>query len=286
MATYSYLYDFSDFPNNKVSPDRLKMEIESSEITVALDRIDLEDTARCLIYFKAELSDEEENVLNGVVANHTGEPLVDHQYVKAEILADRIDNIVKNPLKEVYEARSYVMDIDSSFNDMIIKWPYDIILISGTVYVTSEMVGDSLELLITPNTLIGSLDSSLSVGDTSCYVSDSALANAGYGDYLNIYTEEEDSHGVLISRIKEVVPEENKVVFLEPTDVSANAGTLLSKTIKMLPHVYFANESNIDIGKNITSGLRLSSGASIHIHYYTESTDLPKKAAFFLEYLY
>ena len=283
LAQYSY--NIEEFKNQKVDPDSLTKEITTSTITVALDHIELYETY-CAMFFKAELSDADEDTLTEIVHNHEGIHTQDVPYIKAEVLSDRIENIARNPLKEIYEAQSYIINIDSSFNELIVKWPFEIILIAGTIQITDEMIGDHLNVHIAPNTLIGALTAPLNVGDTSCYVSDTVLQNTRYGEYLNIYTPEEDSCGVLIARIKEVDIPNKRIVFVEPAAVPANAGTYVSKTIIMLPHIQFANTQNIAIGQNITSGQRIPPGISLHVHYYADNGITNKKASFFLEYLY
>jgi hypothetical protein len=75
MAATKYTYSISaDFPDHKVSPDRLTNEIRQSAIVVALDYIEtLGD--ECDIWFKEALSPGDELILDGIVATHSGEPL-------------------------------------------------------------------------------------------------------------------------------------------------------------------------------------------------------------------
>lgn len=72
-ADYSYSV-ITDFPNHKVAPDRLTKEISDSAIVTALDYITT-DGSTCNIWFKAVLSDPDEETLNAIVAAHSGEPL-------------------------------------------------------------------------------------------------------------------------------------------------------------------------------------------------------------------
>lgn len=75
MAATKYTYSISaDFPNTKVASDRLVLEIQSSAIVTALDRIDTAGDV-CDIWFKDALSAGDETVLDGLVAAHTGDPL-------------------------------------------------------------------------------------------------------------------------------------------------------------------------------------------------------------------
>lgn len=73
MSEYTYSTS-EDFPNGTVATDRLTQEIRDSAITVALDYINT-DGDDCIVVFKADLSSGEEDVLDGLVAAHSGEPL-------------------------------------------------------------------------------------------------------------------------------------------------------------------------------------------------------------------
>jgi len=75
MAETSYTYSLStDFPEGKVDGSRLKLEIDASAITVQLARVDTAGDAVSVV-MKAALSTEEQEALDDVVSNHSGEPL-------------------------------------------------------------------------------------------------------------------------------------------------------------------------------------------------------------------
>jgi hypothetical protein len=70
-----YTYSISaDFPNHKVDPSRLQLEIRTSAIITAQDYISTAGDA-CDIFFKADLSVGDKVLLDGIVAAHSGEPL-------------------------------------------------------------------------------------------------------------------------------------------------------------------------------------------------------------------
>jgi hypothetical protein len=75
MSATKYTYSISqDFPNQKVAPSRLSVEIQESAIVIALDHIDT-DGDSCNIWFKDDLSVGDESILSTIVSNHSGEPL-------------------------------------------------------------------------------------------------------------------------------------------------------------------------------------------------------------------
>lgn len=81
MAKTKYTFSIiNDFPNHKVNIDRLTHEVMLSAITIAIDYITtLGD--ECDVWFKNELPSEDETILDGLVAAHSGEPLIPPQPV-------------------------------------------------------------------------------------------------------------------------------------------------------------------------------------------------------------
>ena len=75
MAATKYTYSIqNDTPNHKVATDRLTVEIQASAIVTALDYINTNGDVLD-IWFKAELSSGDHDILSAVVAAHSGEPL-------------------------------------------------------------------------------------------------------------------------------------------------------------------------------------------------------------------
>jgi hypothetical protein len=82
MPVTKYVKDYSDFvgleaPYTKPDSNRLEAEIDDSAIVTTLKRIETDDdSAKCNIWFNDELSGGDLTILNGIVAAHTGVPLI------------------------------------------------------------------------------------------------------------------------------------------------------------------------------------------------------------------
>jgi len=87
MQNVEYPYALTSFLNTKVDIQTLSEEILASDITIALNSISSGATS-CSIWFKAELSSDEEGLLDVVVASHTGE---------AKPLGDLVTIVGQNP---------------------------------------------------------------------------------------------------------------------------------------------------------------------------------------------
>lgn len=73
----------SDFPNHKVNLGRLGQEIRASAIVVALDYINTSGDD-CDCWFKWSISSGDKAILDGLVAAHSGEPLVSDAPVSSD----------------------------------------------------------------------------------------------------------------------------------------------------------------------------------------------------------
>lgn len=73
LASYTYSLQ-NNFPNNLISLDRLTQEIGTSPIVIALDYITTVGD-ECNIWFKDSLSTSDNDILNSLIAAHSGEPL-------------------------------------------------------------------------------------------------------------------------------------------------------------------------------------------------------------------
>lgn len=79
-----YTYSISqDFLNGKIDSTKLTYEIGESNITIALDYINTSGDD-CDIWFKIAISEDEKTILDGIVANHDGESIVEVDNPKQE----------------------------------------------------------------------------------------------------------------------------------------------------------------------------------------------------------
>ena len=76
MSVVRQQYSLSAFPNDKADAARLSSEIRNSDITIALDHINVTDEV-CDIWFKSSISTEEVQILNGIISKHSGEMFSD-----------------------------------------------------------------------------------------------------------------------------------------------------------------------------------------------------------------
>ena len=226
---YTYTYNVSQTLNNKVDTDRLTLEIHESTITIAMDYIDVSNDVISIV-FKAEISDTEESTLDGIIATHTGEPLgPEIPIVKSEVLTEHIKFVEAGDTTQgMYSAQSIIIDISVGEYEKSVyfTWPFDIALMSGTLGVSEDMIGDEFIIDVGPNTLVGALIQPLSVGDTSIYVSPTVLENIKKGYYIGLYVP--GNTGIEIAQIIDIDDANYALTLGKPSDVSANAGSYVA----------------------------------------------------------
>lgn len=68
-----YTKSFVEFRNDKVNLDSFTLEIEASDISVALSSMLLRnETSICYIWFESQMTSEDETIFDTIVANHLG----------------------------------------------------------------------------------------------------------------------------------------------------------------------------------------------------------------------
>lgn len=280
----TYTYNLSDFKNNKVCSDRLTNEIRSSEIIISLDHIDT-DPISTYLFFKDSLSNDDKLLLDNIINEHSGEPLPPTiPIVRAEILTEQSEYVLNGNIVEgFYCAESIVLNLGvSSVETLDLIWGFDISLKCATIHVNEQMLSDEMEIIVSPNTLVGALTSNLNTGDTILYVSDTVIKNVKKGWYIGLYGM--DGNSTEIGRIINISTDH--IVIDRNSTISAQAGTYICTFVKILPYLYFNAVSKIEIGKSIPTGQRVQKDTIIRIKYYNNNKINGKKVSFFIEYLY
>ncbi len=279
-----YNYNISDTKNYKADIDKLTNEIRLSSIKISLDFINLSNNL-ISIFFKADLSNDELILLNEIIANHDGTSLEkEPPIVKAEILTEHIKWVKSgNTTQMLFAGESIIIDISigEPYKQMDFKWPYDIALMSATLGVSEEMIGDDFEVHIGSNTLIGALTQPLNIGDTSVHVSTTVIENIKIGFYLETYETDNQQIGQVI----EADSENSKLILLSPSNINIPNNALLSAYAKLVPTLYMHSMHKVEIGKDLPTGQRIPKNTPLRI-CYNNNNIVEKKISFFIEYLY
>lgn len=286
MADFKYTYTLDDFPNNKIDLDTLQDQVRASAITVSLDYISTIGI-NVNFFFKADLDTSNEAILDAVVAAHDGTP--DSQeipIVRSEQLIEHIRFVESGDTTQgLYAAQSLIIDVSTGQSEKTtdFSWPFDIALMSGTLGISNDMVGDDFSVDVGPNTLIGALIQPLNVGDTSVYVSPTVLENIKVGYYFGLYQGPDTGHE--LGQVHYIDAENNCLQIGIPSDVSANAMSPVSMCAKIIPNLFLHSMDKVEIGKQIPTGQRIPANLPVRVHYHSNN-GVAKKISFFIEYIY
>ena len=282
---YNYQLE-TQFPNKKADLGKLEEQIKNSSIKTAVDYL-TSSLGFVSIFFKAELSDTDENVLEHLIENHDGIPnKTAPTIVKSEQLTEHIRFVESGDTTQgMYAAQSLIIDVSTGEAEKVtyFSWPYDIALMSGTLGVAENMVGDNFSVDVGPNTLIGILTAPLNVGDTSINVSSTVFENLKRGYYFGLYIP--GNLGVELGQVLDLNEEKGYITLVDPVDVSSIAGFPVAMCAKIIPNLYLHDMSKVEIGKQIPTGQRIPANLPIKVTYKNNNL-VAKKISFFVEYLY
>lgn len=179
MSAFQYSVS-NDFPNGNVNVGNLQFEIRNSAITTALDTI-TRSVDVLSIAFKAPLNAAEKTILDGDTTGPAGGLIAQHSttegYVtRAQPVLLREDAGQTNGN---FYRMTAVVDADSNSTTQ-----YEETLLVNTSVLSvhyetgNEHVGDSFEVLLAPDTALGTITSDVSPGDSVISVSQSVISNA------------------------------------------------------------------------------------------------------------
>ena len=145
------------------------------------------------------------------------------------------------------------------------------------------MKGDSMEVHVAPNTLIGALTQDAQLPDNFLYVSQSVLDNIKIGYYIGLYNQYNEYEEEL-GQVIEIDKNNSKIILDTTIKRYIPAGNYLAMCIKIIPKVYFYTNNVIEIGKNIPTSQFIPANTDILIKYINNN-NLSKTLSIFTEYL-
>ena len=189
MAVTKYTYPIADFtglipPYTVPNVGRLTQEIQTSAIIVALDHIDGSETA-CAIWFKDALSAGDETILDGIVAAHSGEPLVDNTPVMVRI----VDNNLLDPATSLCASTGFHATVaaEEDSTDYTISFPYEIDVSAARYFVDPDDAnvkpGDRFDIIGIPggDPFVGYVTADALTDDMVIHVSETVFEYLRHG---------------------------------------------------------------------------------------------------------
>lgn len=277
MAQTTYTYSITgDTLNGKIDLESLLTSVRSSSIITALERIDT-DADVLSIVFKDAISPGDEATLNSIVANHAGQPTFTPTEVKI------LEETVKTGGR--FQCRNVVVDItQSGLNSVEISWPIPVNLLSAEFVIESDHLGDSIECIGGPNTVIGTLANDAAISGTSLEISTPVFDKIEVGFFTG-YTPDMANFTEL-GVVTAVDADTNTVTLSEELTATLPSGTPIYIEAKFLIDFHLWNKTRHTIGDTKVGASYVEAGKKLKFNYYNDSGVVDKKFTIMLEYLY
>ena len=254
MANYKYTYQ------KKVNVQALSEEIIKSNITIALDYISTEDTY-VYIFFKAQLSVEEETLLTVVVGDHDPNIEVGEPPIMVKVVEDNSDD------ERSFQTVTIGIDVPaaSGWHEEDHSFPIDIAVISCDLLISECHVGDTMEVIVAPDTIIGAITQNVEAGQTEIYVQDSVIQHLFRGYYIVITDGQKMAN---LGRVLQI--HTNSIVVENAPDVDFDMAspTYVMMSIKLFNDWEFPGVGRIDIGDAKIGASLIPANTTIRLRYY------------------
>jgi len=159
-----------------------------------------------------------------------------------------------------------------------ISWPFPVSILSAEVLISSDNLGDNIEALVGPNTIIGVLSSPVTSGTTVLPVSSTVLDNISVGYFVTV-----DSQN--LGRVLEIDQDAETITVENETTASISAGEYILQTIKFISSFELVTEGRITLGDTKIGASYIPANTTIRCKY-TNNGPIDKDFAVMIEYLY
>ena len=282
LTTVSYSAT-SDTANGIVDDVSLEAEIRASDITVALDNVNiLGDVIN--VVFKAAISGAAETTLDGIVAAHQGLPTITAPEFCVQ--EEKTKTGGHHAGGTIYMTVDNTADAISTHDE---SWPIGRNLLSLEFFGGPDYDGDFFTVDIGPNTPVGAITANVSAGATVITVSDTAInyLQPGYLVHLADGTNTDDL-GMVLS--KDIIAKTITVETATVNSFSAATPTFVQSTRRSLYPTYLSHsEARLDVGSTKIGGSYVPGGVIMRVTYTNKNTTNPnatKPFFAFLEWLY
>lgn len=266
MADTTYNYSISsDTLNGLVTNDHLEQEIINSAIVIALKEVDtLGDNLD--IVFKSALTAGDKTVLDAIVANHDGSFLPDNEASIVKILEEDSD-----PNKRTgghYQAVGLRISVPAStgIHTKDFTFPHPISLMSMEYVPKSSMDGDKFDILVAPETTIGSITADVTASDTIINVDATVLASTFVGAVIHI---DDGTNKDLLGKVLSV-DKAGGTITVESGATNAFLAatpTYVKQTVRLVENVWIHGTVLTELGSTKIGGSYLPANTVIRIEY-------------------
>lgn len=185
-----------------------------------------------------------------------------------------------------YAAESLVCSIPATtgWHEFDFSWPVPISILSAEWINDSAFSGDEAQMIVAPDTIIGTITVDVSASASTIDVSQTVIDNTavGYWVLLDDGTNADDC-----GRVTSVDEDNLKITVEIPTTNSflASTPTYVKQTIKMVPSLKLSSSGRHQLGESKIGGSHLPANTTVRVRY-NNSDGLAKEFKVIIEYLY
>jgi len=153
-----------------------------------------------------------------------------------------------------------------------VEWPMDILLWKTILTPTTDMIGDEISVLASPETQVGVLTAPFNIGDTVLNVNPTVIDNMWRGFLITI---DDGVNKDILGRCKAIDAVSNTITVETASSYNFAPGTPVKISIYILKDIYISDINVIDIGTKGFKGKKITSGTKLRV-YYTNNSGTPK----------
>lgn len=279
MSTYNY--NILEFPNSLVNIDTFTKEINQSSIITALSHMNIINNVVEVI-FKADLSNNDKIILDDLVIRH------DNSIKHSDIINVKIkEQEDYAQTKGHFQSTVIDLEIDPSQNIVTkdITFPYPISLFSSEWNVDVTNVGDKAEFHIAPDTIIGTITSTIdgSEGLKTINVSQTVIDNISMGFHIKIGSKTNSC----IGRVASIDKDNKTITFEESISQTYTAGSYVFMTVKVVDYWRFTAPGFNSVGESKIGAAYIPANTVLRIIYHNiNGLNVNKLFGVAIDYMY
>ena len=167
-----------------------------------------------------------------------------------------------------FETEHITMNIPSGtpgdLSEHDVTWPMDFLLWRTLITPTSDMIGDSISAVASPETTVGVLTAPITAGTTVLNVNSTVTDNVWRGFLVNIF---DGVNKDFLGRCTNVDSVAGTITVETGTTNSFAAGSAVQIGVFILKDIYIANTQTIDIGLKGAKGKSVTAGMILRVRY-------------------
>lgn len=160
-----------------------------------------------------------------------------------------------------------------------VSWPMKTTCTLVHVQSMPENLGDTLDAVINPHTIIGVITSNIPINTKVAFANSTVITNIKSGFECYIGSE-------YLGRVLSVDNINSKITFENPTTIVHNPGEYVFTEMKLIRNLQLGTNNGYDLGLSSLGGKYLKENTITNIIYTNNSDTLTKTFRFSVEYLF